>query len=147
MTHTIVNDEKEIGEIIRESFDADDSLMNYVLPATRSEAIENIVSLNILACENGSDFYKLESNSGALIGYANIIAAGNTLYSFGIKISERSEENKKSFIRVIEEIIQSEEIVCVLNDKNTRAIKFLEMNGYENQKVVVLKKIRCQQVD
>ncbi len=142
MRYTRVTDNKEIIQIISDTFKGDVNQRKHFVSKTEEEGIRDTYEKNIVACENvGAEMYRLSDGKNNLLGFITVIKP-NVLLSFGLKYEERTEGNKKKFIETVEKLLPVGDIVCALYSKNERGIRFLQHHGFEVEQAVTLIKRR-----
>ena len=111
----------EIESVVRDVFHDDEKLFSeyHVINGTEEECVRHTVSQIKEAGELGR--LKLYVS-----GFGFALVLGDILYSFGIKKSERSIENKEKFLN----FVKSHCSRCYLWSKNIRARRFLVNNGF-----------------
>ena len=139
MKHRNIIDKKRIKEILTETFANDVNQRKYFISENYETGVDDTYLQNITVIDNNNaEFYELIDNDDKLLGFINVLPEVKMLYSFGLKHSERTAENKKKFIATIDELLPFDQIICSLYTKNERGIRFLENNGFEKGKIVTL---------
>ena len=145
MVHRVVNDVSVISDVIRKTFEADDDLFSdfHIVENDKEKAIKDTIEKNIisLSLSPAAVFYVLKNQNNEVIGFINIIPDSSMLYSFGLELKERTDENKKKLVNIIESLLPNG-IICGLNGRNKRAIRFFEKNGFNKEEIVIMKKIK-----
>lgn len=121
---------------VKLAFEGDDDLLTryHISPGTLDHCSEHTLGF----IRENADFYKKDIEFYAVvkdvetpIGFTIVIRneGRNELYSFGIGVKYRNEENRKGWLKEVEETI-GKNYYLVLWSKNTRAIEFFERNGF-----------------
>jgi hypothetical protein len=155
-----INDKDEIEKIVKNTFMDDNALFEtyHVINNDVEGAIRNTISkiLESIRHTNKYVFYVLiDSETNEQIGYFSGIRYGSIindssasmLHSFGLHITKRNKQNVKRLFELAKTELGGASIICGLYHKNTRAIKSLMMEGYEelssgldnNEPYVILK--------
>jgi hypothetical protein len=117
-------------EGIRIAFENDnDLILFHNKPSSNIEEMvqETYFNIGIFRGELGADLYLVYLNK-KLIGFTCIGTKLSILYSFGINIEYRTENNLENWLNIVQSILfeRTGFINVLLNSKNIRAIKFFE---------------------
>lgn len=141
-----------IKDYINIAFKDDKELGNYhILGNVSLDKMVSDTVYRILDTTLGFDskFYEIIKDKTP-IGFFVIV--GRFLYSFGVNNKFRSKENLVEWFEIVKKELHYS-FYSVMNEKNTRAIEFLQKQGMEiknedkENKIVTLIYTRCQQVD
>ena len=119
---------EDLPNYVRIAFEGDDKLNEYHI--TGSNNLDECVEDTMDKIKETSTLFELLLLSvifdGQIIGFT--VLGGGLLYSFGINKKYRIKEILIHWIQEIKDLLDND-FKCILWNKNSRAIKFLEYQG------------------
>ena len=126
-----ITDKEEIKKCILFAFKGDNKFFqSYKVNINEKTSLKDTVNKVNEAIKNcGAEFHTIICED-KIIGYFCIIPKMFCLFSFGINIHHRTDENKVKFFDTLNTFFK-EKIMVGLYSKNIRAIRFFETNGFK----------------